>query len=350
MELIKPKLFCLFFLIFLVQSAFSSELELSLRGITAAEARQQLISAAESFLGTPYRFAGLDRRGLDCSGLVYLSFREGLNIEAPRTTQSIYDWAEKIDTEELQPGDLVFFITVGTTVSHMGIYTGGGRFIHSASEGPLTGVIISSFDEAYWMRTYLGAGRVLPPDDEMQLNNYTSNRSTGRTRASQNWEDAGFFVGFGAAWTFGGFFEGAPSPFRGISTLATVGYKWTKYRIGIELRQEWDRALGVLRLPFTFSVGTDRFLIFAGPSYTFGEPSLNLSDGTRYYSGAFGWSYGVSAAFPPIRIGAGALSFYGELAWQSYSWPENEKFSLKPDITANIRLSAGLRYLSKMSI
>ena len=341
MELIKTKIFCFFLIVFITHAAFSSIPERSLRGMTATEARQQLINSAESFLGTPYRYAGFDRRGLDCSGLVYLSFREGLNITVPRTTQSLYDWAEKIDSTELQPGDLVFFITVGTTVSHVGIYTGGGRFIHSASEGPNTGVIFSNLNEAYWRRTYLGAGRALPPDPEAET---LISRPTERT--SRDWAEPGFFIGFGAAWTYGGFFEGAPSPFRGIAALVTAGYKWSNYRAGLELRQEWDRALGVFRLPLTLSLGTDTLAIFAGPSFTFGEPSLNLSDGIRSYSGNFSLNYGVSGALPPIRIGPGAFSLYGELAWQSYSWPE--RFNLRPDLTANLRVSTGLRYLWKM--
>ena len=349
--MIKLKLFCLLGLIFLTQVVCfaNSTQERALRGITATEARLKLITSAESLLGTPYRYAGIDRRGLDCSGLVYLSFREGLNLDVPRTSQSIYNWAAKIDTAELQPGDLVFFITAGSTISHVGIYTGGGRFIHSASDGPNTGVIYSSLDEAYWRRTYRGAGRALPWNAQVAQAMATAQPSE-RTVQRKAWTDPGFFVGLGAAWTWGGFFDGAPSLFRGISSMATVGHKWSRYRVGLELRQEWDYALEVFRLPFTLSAGTDTFQVFAGLAYTFGEPSLSLVDGERYYSGgeAFLWSLGLSAAFPPIRIGNGALSIYGELAWQPYFWEEDENFSWKPDFTANIRASTGLRYLWKL--
>jgi probable lipoprotein NlpC len=138
-----------------------------LYGAGAAEARLSLLAAAEACLGVPYRYAGIDRRGLDCSGLVYLSFREGCNYyAAPRTAEAIYNWTEKIDARELQIGDLVFFVTAGQRISHVGIYAGNGRFIHSASEGPRTGVMYSRLDEAYWKRTYRGAGRALPWDDE----------------------------------------------------------------------------------------------------------------------------------------------------------------------------------------
>ena len=136
----------------------------SLRGDSAAEVRRKLVESAESYLGAPYRYAGLDRRGLDCSGLVYLSFMETLNCEIPRTAENIYSWVKKINTDELHTGDLVFFVTAGSRVSHVGIYTGEDRFIHSASSGPQTGVMYSSLNESYWKRTYIGAGRALPLD------------------------------------------------------------------------------------------------------------------------------------------------------------------------------------------
>jgi hypothetical protein len=154
-------------------------------------------------------------------------------------------------------------------------------------------------------------------------------------------------MGLGVAWTWGGFFEGAPSVYRGISTLATAGYKGPTYRAGLELRPEWDQALGVFRLPVTLSLGTDTFQVFFGPTYTFGEPRLSLEGGERHYTGgdAWLWEAGFSSAFLPIRIGSGIFSFYGELAWQPYHWKKGEKFSFKPDITANLRASTGLRYL-----
>jgi len=141
----------------------------TLHGAGTVKARLRLISTAESWLGTPYRYTGVDKKGMDCSGFVYVSFKEALNVSIPRSSDAIYDWTEKIATSELQPGDLVFFVTAGQRISHLGIYTGEGRFIHSASEGPETGVIYSRLDEAYWKRCYIGAGRALPWDDEAAL-------------------------------------------------------------------------------------------------------------------------------------------------------------------------------------
>lgn len=159
-----PRFFCFFAFLLLARGVFAAPAqEKSLYTGPAAEARFTLLAAADAYLGTPYRYAGVSRNGLDCSGLVYLSFRDAFQIAVPRTADAIYDWTEKIPTEELAPGDLVFFVTAGSRVSHVGIYAGENRFIHSASEGPETGVIYSRLDESYWKHTYRGAGRALPP-------------------------------------------------------------------------------------------------------------------------------------------------------------------------------------------
>ena len=319
-----------------------------LRELTATEARLKLISAAESLLGIPYRHGGLDRRGLDCSGLVYLSFREALNVTIPRTSESIFLWAAKIDTVDLQPGDLVFFVTSGSRISHVGIYVGGGRFIHSASSGPDTGVIVSRLTESYWRRTYSGAGRALPLDAETAM--AFSAGSAGNTSSPERsvarepvWADPGFIVGLAASWNWGGFSNGASSsPFRGVSAAASAGYKWSSFRAGLELRPEWDNTLGIFRLPITISMGTDNFQVFGGPVYTFGEPG---SENNTYSGGnSWFWEAGISAALPPLTIKGGAVSLYGELAWQPYFRGNGESFEFN-DLTANIRASTGLRYL-----
>ena len=130
------------------------------------EARFRVIVDACKYEGVPYRYGGTSKNSLDCSGFVYLSFRDALGVIVPRNAEGLYRWAEKIDIEEAQPGDLLFFRTTSRrNISHVGIYLGDRRFIHSASGGRRTGVIYSSLDESYWARTYAGAGRALPPSD-----------------------------------------------------------------------------------------------------------------------------------------------------------------------------------------
>jgi len=355
----------------LYASAPIHEGSLAYRGTNPAEARASLLASARTFLGVPYRFGGTDRRGMDCSGFVYVSFREAFRYTIPRTSQGMYNWAQRIPRSELQPGDLVFFVTVGTRVSHVGIYVGEGRFIHSASAGPNTGVIYSRLDESFWQRTFRSAGRALPWDERIARDMAAAQGGGGDgggswfrrimpreytdspanfARPRPRWTDEGFFAGFGAAWIWAGGGEGMPSAFRGISAMATAGYRWSNHRLGLELRPQWDDSLEVLRLPLTLSLGTDRFQVFAGPAYIFGEPAFQLRNGPRRYRGGWGWLWelGFSSALPPILIGPGGLSLFGEMAWQSYETTGGQNFRFRPDVGANLRLSTGLRYLWRL--
>jgi hypothetical protein len=134
-----------------------------------------VIHTAISFLGTPYVHGGGTREGFDCSGLIFTLFRQTAAIELPRSVGSLY----RSGAEVLRPlhlGDLVFFDTddngAPTVPTHVGLYIGADRFVHAASEGPNTGVIISSLQLPYYKERFLGARRVItwrPPVLSMKL-------------------------------------------------------------------------------------------------------------------------------------------------------------------------------------
>jgi probable lipoprotein NlpC len=148
---------CLFLIVPLCRIAA----EAPLAGVSARDARARLIKAAQNYRGVPYRYGGLDRSGLDCSGLVFLSFRDSLQVTVPRRAEDLYHWTERLEKDQVQPGDLVFFQQNGR-VFHVGIYIGEGWFFHSASRGAKTGAMYSRLDERFWSRSYAGAGRALP--------------------------------------------------------------------------------------------------------------------------------------------------------------------------------------------
>jgi len=132
-------------------------------GATAEEARLKVIEAGKKYEGTPYLYNGITERGMDCSGFIYASFYDALGVSVPRSSSALYSWTEKISLIDAQPGDLLFFKTNGSrAISHVGLYLGGNRFIHSASHGRTTGVIYSSLTEQYWSNAYVAAGRAFP--------------------------------------------------------------------------------------------------------------------------------------------------------------------------------------------
>jgi probable lipoprotein NlpC len=111
-----------------------------------------------SWLGTPYRWGGMTRAGVDCSGLVSLVFRELKDIALPRMAADMIDLGQSVEADDLRPGDLVFFRWgFFGRVDHVGIYTGGGRFVHASSR---LGVIESGLNDAYYNAHFI-AGRRL---------------------------------------------------------------------------------------------------------------------------------------------------------------------------------------------
>lgn len=134
--------------------------------------RQNFINYSMTLRGIPYVWGGTTPQpGLDCSGFVGYAAKNSIGVQLPRTARQMYTATVRIPTNELEPGDLVFFRSFGK-VNHVGIYLGRyqgegpmhGRelFINAASEGPSTGVIVSALDEPYWRRHYSSAGRFLP--------------------------------------------------------------------------------------------------------------------------------------------------------------------------------------------
>lgn len=115
-----------------------------------------LLDTAKDQLGVRYVYGGTSRGGFDCSGFVQYVFSKH-GIKLPRTALQMSSVGQRIDRDDLQPGDQVFFITVGRRVSHVGIYIGGGNFIHASSGGGR--VRINKLSESYYNNRYAGARR-----------------------------------------------------------------------------------------------------------------------------------------------------------------------------------------------
>jgi hypothetical protein len=115
----------------------------------------------ESFLGTPYKEGGSDKSGTDCSGFVMKVYKEYAGFDLPHNSKKLFKLVRKVDKENLVYGDLVFFSDFGFSPSHVGLYIGEGRFVHSTKE---YGVIVSSLDEERYRKSYIGARRVIPQE------------------------------------------------------------------------------------------------------------------------------------------------------------------------------------------
>lgn len=119
----------------------------------------ELVVNAMAFLGVPYKRGGTSSdTGFDCSGFVRAIFEQTAGLVLPRRANEQAAASQKIDRSDLQPGDLVFFNTMRRAFSHVGIYVGEGKFIHSPKPG--AEVRVESMSLAYWARRFDGARRV----------------------------------------------------------------------------------------------------------------------------------------------------------------------------------------------
>ncbi len=119
---------------------------------------RRAVADALGYLGTPYVWGGTSRAGVDCSGLVYLVYSPYVPT-LPRLSYDQWGAGVAVDASALEPGDLVFFDTDGTGASHVGIYIGGGEFVHPSSSARR--VVVDRLDEPYYLSHYLGARRIL---------------------------------------------------------------------------------------------------------------------------------------------------------------------------------------------
>lgn len=121
----------------------------------------RLYNEVDKWLGTPYKYAGSSRDGVDCSGFVCQIYKIVYNIKLERNSSAIfYKNCQKIEKENLKEGDLVFFCTKKNSrkINHVGIYLKDDKFVHASS---CKGVIINSLNKPYYVRNYICSGRVL---------------------------------------------------------------------------------------------------------------------------------------------------------------------------------------------
>ena len=126
-------------------------------GAGSASAASMLDNTIDDLLGITYKYGGTTTKGFDCSGFVGYVF-DNYDIDLPRTSSGMFKKGDKVAKDDLRPGDLVFFNTSGSGVSHVGIYVGDNKFAHASTS---KGTRIDSLSMDYYEKRYVGAKRIL---------------------------------------------------------------------------------------------------------------------------------------------------------------------------------------------
>ena len=120
--------------------------------------REKILLEIIKFLDTPYQYGGKTGDGMDCSAFTGVVYKNSLAIDLPRSSREQYQVGDNIDKDELKFGDLVFFNTTRSSrPGHVGIFIGENQFVHASRK---LGVTVSSLDEAYYKKRYMGARRI----------------------------------------------------------------------------------------------------------------------------------------------------------------------------------------------
>lgn len=125
--------------------------------VSSASAASPLDTKIDKVLGVRYLWAGTTTKGFDCSGFTQYIFAQ-FDIDLSHSSRGQATKGTKVAKSDLRAGDLVFFNTGGSGISHVGVYVGEGYFVHSANK---TGVTKSKLSESYYAKRYVTARRIL---------------------------------------------------------------------------------------------------------------------------------------------------------------------------------------------
>ena len=338
--------------VFLGLGFFLSTFTLSAQHLSAKDslaAREKLISYSKQFVGTPYLYGGTDKYGIDCSGLIYTVARESIRIQLPRTVSALYSFVRIINEADKEPGDLVFFKTTGSKISHVGLYIGNEQFIHAASDGPNTGVIVSSLKESYWKQAYSGAGQFLPATKGIK----SAAADINNSNSSGFWDKISLEGTLTYDWNFFTY-EKLEFNFRGITLNTLAKYTESQLQPGIGFSLGYDPQMNIFRIPVVFSLNVAKGLsVYAGPVFSFGNPvepgTKNIESPKKVKPVVFPGIIGTTWQTPSVKAGKTEISLVQDLHYSVYNNTNNSALPFINSLAAGLVFSTGIRVTIPLS-
>ncbi|MCR5723494.1 MAG: C40 family peptidase [Treponema sp.] len=353
-------LIILFFLVILIPQLCAQ----SVSPEKAAEMRTTFVDYSKQFIGRPYQSGGIGPDAFDCSGLIFTCSRESIGFQLPRKTSAMFAFCKPIADSEKEAGDLVFFKTTASgDISHVGVYIGNSQFIHAASDGPNTGVIISSLRENYWKNHYDSARRFLPASKsealaeepakknavaKTQAKSTPQAKSSGNKAASRSQSpflssvilDGSLFVD----WNFFTS-RNIRLNFRGASGLIHAKYAGKTLQPGIGAFLRYDSGTGVFQLPLVASLSFGEYVrAYMGPVLSFGTPSLPGDSDTEIEASFFPGIMGICWQTPSLTKSEHvALSLVQDIHYTIFNRTNGAALAGVDSIASGLVFSTGLR-------
>lgn len=333
----------------------------------AAKLRSAITAKVKTYIGCPYQSGATGPDKFDCSGLIYSVYSDAAGIQLPRSVKAIYASVQIVSSEELEEGDLVFFKTTGDgSISHVGIYIGRNQFIHAASDGSNTGVIVSSLNEKYYKNCYAAVGKTITVKkkltgqqqtqtsqkiQESSRNETQSSHQQSSSPASQSSQSASK-SSFASNLELDGTLycdwnlwlnSTANANFRAMSVTAAARYTPWKIQPGLGTSLKWNQGTKLFQVPFFISLTFNKYI------YAYGGPVMNFGYGrypgtNSYMDNSFwGGMIGVGFSTPKIEIGNIGISFVQDILYTFYTDKEGYPIDFARGLDSGLTFSTGIR-------
>lgn len=341
----------------------------------AKEAREKFVAAAKQYVGCPYELGAVGPDKFDCSGLIYHVARTSVGVQLPRTAKAIYNYARRVPDEDREIGDLLFFkTTTSGNISHVGIFIGNNQFISAISDGPNTGVIISSLNQAYWKDKYVSTGQFLPSgsmydyepeyEEEVVVIDSETGETTKAKRVKQTPKKGISVRGNGTSFIGGLVFDTcveagwslfSPKQFmiryRGIDLqLNARQSNWfLEPGIGVDLR--FNSSQGIFQMPILFSGMANEYIKFyAGPVISFKSTANLIASEKEIKPSFFPGIIGAAVTTPALESNGIKLQLVQDISYTVFNNLDNAALSFTESVCAGLVMYTGIKITLPMSI
>ncbi len=315
--------------------------------------RENLVTEAKKYVGSPYTYGAIGPDSFDCSGLIYYCAREANKTQLPRTAKALYSYSRVVSDKDKEPGDLLFFATTSSgNVSHVGIYIGNNQFISAVSDGPNTGVILSSLKEAYWKPRYIGAGQIYKSgkmEEKHEIyaedsDDFEGSSSTGTSAKSDVafLDSLLFDASLMADWSLLRS-DSFMINFRGIDLQSNARVSKWPLEPGMGLSMRYNHALKCFQIPLTLSVTLNDYLrVYLGPVFTFGSAQRRDS-GDAVSPSVFPGTIGITFSTPSLTKDKVKVQIVQDISYSVCNARDGAALSLYQSLSTGLVFNTGVR-------